>query len=85
MDENIKNSLFKEELAMVEEYSNKKEDTDIDLHLEIIMDESLSWVAETLEINNLSRVLALKGFVRKQYASFFLPSLVFSLLYLHQV
>jgi hypothetical protein len=63
---NMKTSIFKEVPIEVDNNANnKEEDTNIDLHLESIMDRNLSQVAEITTTNNKSSISTLEEFCKE--------------------
>jgi hypothetical protein len=67
MDEHMRNPLFKEEKSRAEEISNEREDeTDTDVNIQTIMEESLIQVQEIAAVNNKCRILTLKDLARKR-------------------
>jgi hypothetical protein len=67
MDEHMRDPLFKEENSQVEEISNEREDeTDTDVNIQTIMEESLIQVQEIAAVNNKCRILTLKDLARKR-------------------
>jgi hypothetical protein len=67
MDENMKIPLFKEMHMEVENDQNeKKEETDTDLQVESIMDDSLTKITKITAINKRSSVSSLRDLARKR-------------------
>ena len=67
MDEHMRNPLFKEEKSQAEEISNDREDeTDTNINIQTIMEESLIQGQEIAAINNKCRISILKDLIRKR-------------------